>query len=367
MKQVTDKRMHDSTKALWHMNRIIDHFDKNKRISSIHIDVGITKKCNMLCSFGYCKKQILDGSSIEKYALINNLVKSAAKIGVKSLGFIGDGEPTMNPECFNALSVGKNEGLSMAISTNGILVETEYKQRTILDSCEWMRFNISAYTEKGYRKVHNSNKRDIVFENVRNIVKLKRKYNSKCDIGIQMVFNPDEMLQEVIPLSQFAIDSGVDYFVIKQTSVPDEGQTGMTQFDLNKYDSKEVIDILKQAEALSNKDTDIIPKYIAMKLKGEKPYKRCLAISLISEISGNGNWFPCGYFFSGQREDLLFGNIHNNTLEEIINSDRYWNIINYLETEFKVGIECKGCCRMDSCNIFLDNYVNERPQSINFI
>ena len=34
---------------------------------------------------------------ISRDALVNNLVKSAGKVGVRSLAFIGDGEPTLNP------------------------------------------------------------------------------------------------------------------------------------------------------------------------------------------------------------------------------------------------------------------------------
>lgn len=367
MKATKDKkRMHDSTKLIYHMDRVIDYYDKSKRIAPIHIDCGITKKCNMLCSYCYAKMQDLNGAVISRDALINNLVKSAAKIGVKSLGFIGDGEPTMNPDCYDALEVGKNEGLSMAISTNGILVETEEKQRTILDSCEWMRFNISAYTEDGYRKIHSSSKRNIVFENVRNIVKLKKKYNSKCDIGIQMVFDPSTMLNEVIPLSKFAIDSGVDYLVIKQCSLPDDGESGMSQFDLNMYSDEKVVDILKEAESMTTPDTDIIPKWNIMELKGDKPYKKCLAIPVLSEISGDGGLYPCGYFFGGKRTDMCMGNLHDNTLEEIINSERYWDIIKHLETDFEVGKGCKGQCRQDSVNMFLDEYMN-KPQGLNFI
>jgi len=368
MQTTTDtKRYHDSTKLLFHMERVIDYFDKSKRISPIHIDVGLTKRCNMLCSFGFCKFQDLNGASIEKDALITNLVKSSAKAGVKSLGFIGDGEPTMNPECFNALSVGKNEGLSMAISTNGILVDNEYKQKTVLESCEWMRFNISAYSQEVYKKIHNSNKRDIVFQNVKDIVRLKKQFNLKCDVGIQMVFTPNNMLDEIIPLSKFAINSGVDYFVIKQCSLPDDGETGMTQFDLNRYNDEDVINVLKTAESMSTKDTDITPKWNIMELKGEKPYDKCLAIPLIFEISGDGGCYPCGYFFGGNYPDMCMGNVHDNTIEEIINSERYWKIIEHLKTDFKVNKDCKGCCRMDACNIFLDGYVNKKPSGINFV
>ena len=40
--------------------------------------------------------------------------------------------------------------------------------------------------------------------------------------------------------------------------------------------------------------------------------------------------------------------------------------IKHLETDFKVGEDCKGQCRQDACNMFIDEYKN-KPQGINFI
>ena len=264
------KRYHDSTKLLWHMDRVIDYYDKKKVIAPIHIDCGITKKCNMSCTYCYGKMQNMTGAVISEYALLNNLIRSAAKIGVKSLGFIGDGEPTLNPACFEGLRLGNELGIDMAISTNGILLDTRVKQEITLKSCTWMRFNISAYSKDGYVNVHKSHKRDDVFQNVRNLVRLQKELGTKCDIGIQMVFDPSTMLHEVLPLARFAIDVGVNYFVIKQCSLPDDGETGINQFDLNQYTDDDVVAILKEAEEMSTEYTQIIPKWNIMGLKGEK-------------------------------------------------------------------------------------------------
>lgn len=349
------------------MDRVIDYYDKKKVIAPIHIDCGITKTCNMLCTYCYGKMQDMNGAIIEKDALLDNLVRSAAKIGVRSLGFIGDGEPTMNPYCFDGLELGKSLGISMAISTNGILVDSRLKQKAILESCDWMRFNISAYTEKGYRNIHKSNKRDVVFKNVRDLVKLQGELGTKCDIGIQMVFDPATMLDEVVPLSRFALDAGVNYFVIKQCSLPDTGETGIKQVDLKRYTDEDVVEVLKEAEDMSTEYTSIIPKWNILAMDKKAPYKRCLSIPLISEISGDGGWYPCGYFFGGKDKTKEFGNIHDNTLEEILNSPRYWAIIEELELRHDVGVDCKGMCRQEMTNIFIDEYVNQRPMGLNFV
>ena len=52
-------------------------------------------------------------------------------------------------------------------------------------------------------------------------------------------------------------------------------------------------------------------------------------------------------------------------MSEIIESDKYWEIIEKMKT-FNVHKDCKGCCRQDRINEFLWDYVNP-PKGINFI
>ncbi len=367
MISTTDKkRYHDGCKLLWHMDRVSEHYDKGKRVAPIHVDVGLTKDCNMRCEMCYGYFQNMNGAVIQRDALINNLVRSAAKCGVRSIGFIGDGEPTLNPAWEEALHVGKQEGLSLSMSTNGILVDTEEKQMTVLECCEWVRFHMSAFSKEGYEDIHRTDKRDVIMDNIKNLVRLKQKHDSKCDLGIQMVFIPDLMKDEIIPLAQFAIDIGVDYFVIKQCSLPDDGETGITQFDVNEYSSQEIIDVLKEAESMSTLKTDIIPKWNILNLKGEKRYDHCVGVQMLPEVSGDGGIYPCAYFFGGRAPEYCYGNIHVNTFEEIVFSDRYWNIVERMNTEFDPKTMCKGCCRQDMTNEFIHEYLH-KPKGINFI
>lgn len=367
MKAVTDKKRYtDGTKLMWHMDRIIEHYDKGERIAPIHIDCGLTKKCNIRCVFCYAYYQNMTGAVIERDALLSNLVSSAADIGVRSLAFIGDGEPTLNPAYYDALRLGKKRGLSISTSTNGILVDNDDKRAAILESCEWMRFCLSAVSEEGYRRIHRSKQRGKALDSVRKLVEYKHKHNLECDIGIQMVFVPTMMMDEVIPEAQFAIDNGVDYFTIKQCSLPDEGETGIVQFDMSEYDKPQVRETLERAESMSTDETDIIPKWNIIDLRGERNYDHCVGVQLLPEISGDGGFYPCAYFFGGNDPSKSYGNVHDNSLEEIISSKRYWDIVKHMNENFDPKTECKGCCRQDQTNEFIYEYLH-KPQGVNFI
>lgn len=369
MLEATDKtRYHDGTKLLWHMDRVIEHFDKGKRVPPIHIDAGLTKKCNERCIYCYGAYQNMDGSVMSRTALVDNLVKSAAKIGVRSLAFIGDGEPTLNPYLYEALEEGGKSGLSLSLSTSGYLLDSDEKRKVVLENCEWMRFNISAFTASGFKQVHGVTEhfRNKVIENITKLVEYKHKHNLKCDIGLQTVFVPrGVMVKELRDIAYFAREVGVDYYVIKQCSLPDAGESGMAQFELTDYQKPEIVDLLKGCALLSTPQTQIIPKWNLL-FQTKRPYDRCVAPPLIWEVSGNADCFPCGYFFGNNAyESFKLGNLENSTLEEIVYSDRYWEIMQTMK-EFDVHTGCKGACRLDKCNEFIWNYL-QKPKGINFI
>ena len=367
MKQTTDKKRYtDSTKLPWHMDKIIKHYNNKEKIPPIHIDVGIAKKCNIRCVFCYGYYQNMNGTMIEKKALLDNVVNSAGDIGVKSLAFIGDGEPSLNPAYYDALRLGKKRGLSLSTSTNGILIDNDEKRAAILESCDWMRFCISSVNKEGYKKLHKSNQGEKALDSIRKMVEYKHKHNLNCDIGLQTVFVPTIMKDELIPEAQFAIDSGVDYFTIKQCSLPDKGESGIVQFSMEEYDKPEIKNILKQAENMSTKKTDITPKWNIIDLKGKKNYDHCVGVQLLPEISGDGGFYPCAYFFGGNDPSKCYGNVHEKSLEKIISSDKYWNIVKHMNEKFDPKTECKGCCRQDQTNEYIWEYLHP-PKSINFI
>lgn len=363
-----DNRLMDSTKLLWHHDKIIQHYDKGERIAPVHIDMGLAKFCNIGCVFCFGIFQEFTKEYIKRDALLNMLLQ-AGECGVKSVAFVGDGEPTCNPYFWDALQIGKNAGLSLSCSTSGLLLYTEERREKILNYCEWMRFCLCAGDREGYIKIHRKDKFYLVRRNIEAIVKERDRKWYKCDIGLQAVYVPRLMDEDMIKESKLAIELGVDYFVIKQCSLPAENKkVGEVEFDVNLYDDKKTIETLKFCESLSNKRTKIIPKWKTIERKGAREYPHCPAVALISEISGNGDWYPCGYMFGNKKEyeHLKFGNLHEKSFKEILYSDRYWQIVEFMRNKFDSENDCKGSCRLDSCNKYIDNYLN-KPKAVNFI
>jgi len=359
IKEISHSYRFDGHKLTYHMERIYKHYRDGERIAPLHIDIGATKLCNAKCIYCYGVYQKMSRDIIPKPILIK-LFHDAPKLGVRSLTLTGDGEPTLNPAIYDALLVGKAGGLDIGLATNGIALDSK-KLDVILNTCTWLRFNLSAVGERSYKSIHGVDQWKCVQANILEAIRIKRVRKYKCTIGLQMVLVP-QCLGQVINEAYLARRIGVDYFVIKQFSDP--GCEEMSRFNLNWYDNPQVIEILKSAEALSSGKTKIVPKWGMIKSKGKRPYDRCVDCPLIFQISGNSKCYPCGYLFGNSK--FCYGDLKKNSLVEMLESKRYWSIVKFMREKFDVHKDCTGCCRHDFTNKFVWDYLHP-PEHINFI
>ena len=341
------KFLFDGCKLLWHQDKLQDYLD-GKRISPIHIDMGIHKGCNIRCIYCYGIKQKMSKEFIPEDRLLD-IVNDAKDCGVKSIAIIGDGEPTLNAGLYPMVRLARKRGLDMSVATNGLLLDKD-KLECLTGCLVWLRFNISAVGE-AYDKIHTTKdgfkKFDPIF---RRAVALGKK--NGCTVGMQMVCIP-ECFDQVIPLAEYAVRTGADYLVIKQFSNPEEGIP--VDFDMDEYDK--VTERLKEAEGMGNEETKIIIKWSAMadtrsitKLK-HWDYDRCIDLPFIFQISGNGGCYPCGYLFGN--EQYCYGNVTKKRLRDILSSERYWIIVKEIGG---IPLEklCRGQCRHCETNRFVD-------------
>ena len=359
LKETRNKYHFDGCKLQYHMDRVDAHYKRGEWIAPLHIDIGATKKCNAKCVYCYGLYQKMSKEVISRDTLVSLFI-DAPLLGVKSLTLTGDGEPTLNPAVYEAIDVGKSKGLAIGFATNGIFLD-DTKIHSLLNSCTWLRFNLSAVSPDSYKSLHGVDQWNRVQANIKRTMALKKELKSDCTVGLQMVLIP-ECLDQIIPETKFALKYGIDYFVIKQFSDP--GCKEMSRFALSWYDNAMVLEALKIAEGMSNATTKIIPKWGMIASKGKRPYDHCVDCPLIFQISGSSKCYPCGYLFGN--EDYCYGSLKEHSLEEILHSQRYWEVVKHMRYKFDVHKECKGCCRHDFTNSFMWQYLHP-PTHIDFI
>ena len=365
----------NKSKLRWHGGRV-KAWRERFRIAPITVDLALTQSCNYKCV--YCYGQLQQQPDLKSWTwdMIRTTFDDFAEIGVKAVSLISDGESTCNRRYVDAIRHARLNGLDVALGTNGYLLDYEMLER-ILPNLTYLRFNISAASEKLYEKVHGTkhllnNAYLRVLQNVRDAVAIKQERNLDCTIGLQMVLMPS-YIGQVIPLTYLAQGLGVDYLQIKHCSDDEKGSLGIDYHGYELFD-----ETLYQAEALGNDEFQVIVKWDKIKAGNKRQYKACLAPPFQLQISGSGLVAPCGMFFHQRYFRYHIGSLHSQRFKDLWKSDRYWDVMETLAgPTFNAQVACGCLCLQDASNIYLNDLMvgkeglarddQEPPAHINFI
>lgn len=362
----------DGSKVLYHQDRIKQWDYGNGRVAPITIDCALTTKCSYRCIYCYGKMQCINQSDNMDWETIKNFLDDAAEIGVKGISFVSDGESTCNPNLKQAIVYGKQQGIDMALGTNGYLLKDDELEE-ILPCLTYLRFNISAGECDRYCYIHGVPEQCYhkVVNTIKKAVEIKKKNGLTVTIGLQMVLMP-EFEDQIIPLTRLGKELGVDYLVIKHCSDDEDGTLGV---DYSKYPS--MTERLKEAEGFSTPDYQVSVKWSKIMSGGKKNYCKCFGAPFILQMSGTGLVAPCGMFFNEKYRKYHIGNIKETRFRDLFYGERYWEVMKSIASdEFDPNKDCGTLCLQHKTNEMLWSiYKNheipmpagEKPQHVNFI
>lgn len=371
---MAEKLILDGSKVLYHKDRI-EAYLRGERIAPITIDCALTTMCTYRCVYCYGKMQLINQFPSIDRDIVFGFLDDAAEIGVKAISFVSDGESTCNPCYADAIVHGKENGLDMALGTNGFMLTREVLEQ-ILPCLTYLRFNISAGEKDRYMEIHGvtSEVYERTIGNIKTAVEIKHRKNLSVTIGLQMVLMP-EFEDQVIPLAKLGRDLGVDYLVIKHCSDDEVYTLGI---DYSLYDG--LTQTLKEAETYSTDSYQVSVKWSKIQSHGHKCYKLCYGAPFIIQMSGSGLVAPCGMFFNDKYKDYHIGNIKEKRFKEIWESDRYWEVMKKIANPpFDTNRDCGTLCLQHKTNEEIWRIVEENagkipdvdmsklPQHINFI
>ena len=335
----------DSHKLSYHIRRLNQWLD-GENIYPIYLEISPSGACNHRCIF--CALDYLDYKPqfIDK-GILKNFLSEAARCGVKSIMYSGEGEPLLHKDIGELIVYTRKVGIDVSITTNGILFDHKIINEC-LDSLVWMRVSLNAGTSQTYARIHRCNSTDFnrVLKNLEEAVEAKKKNNYSCTIGVQMVLLPDN-LQEVTILASILKAIGVDYLIIKPFSPhPMSCSTIDNAFDYQGY-----LYLANELQQFSKGDFKIIFRAHTMrKLKEKKPYSCCLGLPFFSYITSNGDIYTCSSFLGDSK--FCYGNIYKNSFSEIWESSRRREVLYFIATELDVA-QCRQVCRLDEINRYL--------------
>lgn len=365
----------DSHKLSWHYDRVAA-WEAGERIAPVSVDMSLTRACSAMCSFCYAMMQESQARSSIKESHALNLLDDFAEMGVRSVSLVSDGESTISKAYVPFIQHAAKLGINIGNATNAWEWEPE-KIEAVLPHMTWLRFTVAAGRPESYAKImykgpEHTDVFDRAMRHIRYAVELKRKKNLPVTLGIQMVLMP-ELKDEILPFAQLGLDLGVDYAVIKHCSDDEQGTLGI---DYSQYEA--LHPLLEQAETMSTEQTKIIVKWSKIK-DGDKPtYQRFYGPQFLLQISGSGLVAPSGMFFNARYSKLHIGNFTEDRMKNILKSDHYWRVMNYLASPSFNAQTMMGTLPIQHyVSVALDNHLKgtqriqpgtgEKPLHVNFL
>lgn len=360
----------DGHKLHWHKERV-DAYLAGGRIAPITIDMALTQNCSFKCVYCYAKMQ-QNKSKMLSNEILRQFIDDASDMGVKAISLVSDGESTNHSYWVGFINYGKQSNIDMALGTNGYNISYEDLKK-VLPALTYIRFNISAADEKEYCRVHGvkPNVYQRVLDNIKTAVELKKRFNLKVTIGLQMVLMPS-FIDQVMSLVKLGKKLGVDYLMIKHCSDDENSTLGI---DYSKYKENKIIEILQEAEKSSTEFYQVAVKWSKITQGREgRSYSKCYGPPIFLQISGSGIIAPCGSFFNKKYSQYHIGNLHKDRLIDLMRDERYWAVMNELQSDrFDAKTMCACLCLQHKVNEYLDQRFNERsveikePEHVNFI
>jgi len=354
---MTDQYNMEGHKLLWHLDRV-NSWLKGERIAPVLLDISINQTCNASCRFCYYAVSDNKKANVIPTDALLRLIQDCAEIGVKAIVFGGDGEATLHPGIYDVVNAGAEAGLDMSMMTNGISMK-EGRLKDFLASMTWIKFNICAATPQKYALVMGTTERlyHKAYNNIKKCVEIKKKYNLKITIGIQMLLIHD-CVDEIVSFARMGKELGVDYTVIKQCSESDGIKLKLIGNDIEPY-----LPLFDEAKSYSDDKYSVIVKTKKMQMF-KRNYGQCFGCEFLATIDGAGNYQNCGNFY--YTKDFHIGNIINDSFKMLVFSDRQKEVLNRVSNELDVHSQCGQKCRQNEINEFLWK-LKSPPDHINFI
>ena len=336
----------DAHKLSYHPERVVE-WKHTGFCFPLHIEVGITNKCNhrcIQCTLNWINHK---NDSIDSAAFLK-VLNEAASLGVKSIYFAGEGEPTLHKGLGMFVKTAYNLGMKVALSTNGSCLPT---LESTLPYLSWLRFSVDAASGETFAKIHGVPDTEFgkVLSNIRSCVETVKQGGYGVQIGVQTLLMP-ENIKEIETLAYLIRDMGVHNFQVKPAHCHPKSSYQIKTYQYLQEGMQNMLEELN-----SETFTTVVRVKSLERLDQKRTYEECHAFNFYCLIDACGNVTPCNIFYG--EKDYIFGNIYENSLANIWISDRKRMIIEKI-TRFGHSLCGEYRCRQDVMNRYLERVKN---------
>lgn len=298
--------------------------------------IALTRCCNHRCD--YCFNS--SGNRGEQEVGVEKWIRvitQAHDMGIQEITFTG-GEPFLYGNFIKLAAFCSERGIYPKISTNGTFLDESMIRKLKRAGAEYIHLSLPAVTEAVYDRITGS-RGDL--PKVKQAVRLLKQYHFY--VRVKMVLTPHN-LGEVSKLLAFCAETGVDFVHLAPYVLTENSRSGRSLL----LGEEELLKVRSAAEAGRK-------KYAGMEISGipaacgrwksARDITKCGGIKDSLTILANGRITFCEAL--GELDEFTLGNIQENSLEEIWNSDKPDHITN--PEGRNLDKACRECEYADRC------------------
>lgn len=347
----------DSHKLLHHLD-VLNAWIRGERIYPMYVAISPSGTCNHRCIF--CAYNYLENKPVflEKHSVFR-LLGELGGLGAKAAFFSGEGEPFLNKALPEMIEHARENNIDAAINTNGVLFTKDMAER-LLKHLTFLRVSFNAGRKETYARVHGTSEADFnrVLENISAMAEIKKRDSLDVTIGVQCLLLNENRF-EIVEHAENLKAAGADYLAIK----PFLDHPDITYRLDYSFEDQDLAKHLEEAEALSDKDFQVIVRRASLQKVAGRTYDRCLSLPFMCEVDCHGDVYPCGPYLG--HKDMVYGNIHEHTFKEIWDGQQGRAVMDAICRDLDVH-KCMPNCRNDAVNRFLWE-LEHQPAHVTFI
>ncbi len=295
------------------------------------MQIGVSSTCNLKCTFcptTFIKENTNEQMPLELYEKITPYFTMAEWVYLQ-----GWGEPLLNNNLWEMASLAKKADVKVGFTTNGTLLNETVIENIMKHQVDLISVSIAGDAAEVHNKLRRGSDFEKIMENVEKLVKTKSIQNvlmPKVSLSYMLTKESVDYLPNMLELAcRIGVD---DLYAINLDYVFNEEANKNKIFDWDSDKDNQYLKIISKANEIAEKHNFSF-RYYGFSLKEQQPVCE-LDPNRFVFITNDGNVTPCTYLgrktnpriYKDKKFEISqksFGNIKEETFEEIWNSKEY--------------------------------------------
>lgn len=339
----------NSRKIFFHYGQMLEEIAKGRTgFNPVSIEIHPTAKCNHHCVHCSYMERNESRQSIPE-DIMEKLVDSIIKMGIRGVYFSGGGEPTLYPKLGTYISKLYDNNVECAIITNGSCFES-MGLIPLANKLNYIAVSVPAVDDTTFEKITKT-------QNLRKVLELPEKIkdyhgDNSPIIGSRIIIT-NHNYKEVANFIRIIKEAKFDYALFKAVrDYEDNGQ------GLSKTEEQYILDEIKDLDYIDDNFTNIRRIFEYKKDIEQRGLCWTNYYGLIANVSTDGKVYP--NIVEIDHEDFCIGDLNTQSLESMWNAERHTIVKENSNIKWQRK-ECKNCRAM-SYNRMIEDMQEHLPK-----